>query len=97
MSDDNSGKWITMYRTKDCTRCPQIDLFLKSEGLYDVTEMIYIDAPEGLTESRCRGNFSLSVPTLQFRNGILTPNVLFKNGDLRITWLRLRLLGGEES
>jgi hypothetical protein len=75
---------ITVYRTRNCPKCIMVEVFIREQLGIDVAlESICLDTPEGMTEARCRGVFSLEAPVLQIDDTLIVmPQTIFKGDNL---------------
>jgi len=72
---------ITVYHTRDCPRCMELEDALEDRGLdWGGDDM---GDPASLTTLRTNGVFTLSAPVLQVDDKFYTVDDLWKGGKLR--------------
>ena len=76
----NEKNVVRLYTTKDCTRCPQIRVWLTANNIeYDEVDMA---TPKWMAELRINGVFVMSAPVLQVDNEFYTPDQMFRKEQL---------------
>jgi Glutaredoxin and related proteins len=71
---------LTIYTTDVCPKCKRLKDFLQDQGIS--FQVIDMQSPEGQTELKFNGVFTLEAPVMQIQDKFYTSRQLFKGNEL---------------